>query len=268
MKNNIYKFYLTSIIFSLFTTSIYASNLVNEEQCKVKGAEHIFAGGECIQYYVSKGDKASELNIVVHGTWKEGTNTLARYRPYAKNLSMATDITTAVIALPGYSDSSTNNFQALSHSGTPNLAAKIEYIEFLSKLIQKLKDQFDADKINYIGHSAGAMMGSTLTGYTPGLINTLTSAGGRYDIHENVKNSKSLISLVDYIDKVDKTTEFLLIYGTEDTISTPNVTKDYYISLRKKGFIPTLVEVQDAPHLDLEMTDTAFEAIVTMLDKE
>ncbi|MGK0256545.1 MAG: putative esterase [Arcobacteraceae bacterium] len=268
MKNNIYKFYLTSIIFSLFTTSIYASNLVNEEQCKVKGAEYIFAGGECIQYYVSKGDKDSELNIVVHGTWEEGTNTLARYRPYAENLAMATDITTVAIALPGYSDSSTNNFQALSHKGTENLAARSEYIEFLSKLVQELKIQFDAEKINYIGHSAGAMMGSTLTGYIPGLINTLTSAGGRYNIHIEAKDSKDLISLVDYIDDVDKKTEFLLIYGTKDTISKPIVTKDFYTALKKEGFTATLVEVVGAPHLDLEMTDTAFEAIATMLDKE
>ena len=68
-----------SIVTSLFTTSLFSKNLVNEKQCKTKGTEYIFAGKECIQYYLSEGDIESEINIIVHGTWDEGTNTLGRY---------------------------------------------------------------------------------------------------------------------------------------------------------------------------------------------
>ena len=181
---------------------------------------------------------------------------------------MQTDITTVAVSLPGYSDSSTNNFQALSHNGTKNLAAQKSYIKFLSDLVSKLKDKYEAKKVNYIGHSAGAMMGSTLVGYTPKLITTLTSAGGDYDIHKKEKNSDNLVSLVDYIDSVDKATKFLLVYGTKDKISKPQVTKDFYKAIKDKGFDATLVEVADAPHLDLDMTDTSVEAIVDMLDSE
>jgi pimeloyl-ACP methyl ester carboxylesterase len=268
MKNSIYKIYVTSILVGLFTTNIFASNLVTEKQCIDKGDTYIFAGGECIQFYTSLGDKESELTILVHGTWKEGTNTLARYGPFSENLAMSTDITTVAVALPGYSDSSTNNFQALSHEGIENLAAQKEYIAFLSDLVKKLKEKFDADKINYIGHSAGAMMGATLTGFTPGLINTLTSAGGRYNIHETNKSNQALISLVDYVDAIDIDTQFLLIYGTKDTISEPSITKEFYEILKEKGFDATLVEVTDAVHLDLDMKETSVEAIVEMLDKE
>lgn len=266
MKN--YKLAITAIFFSLITTNIYGSNIITEKQCNNKGEEYIFAGNECIQYYISEGDEESEINILVHGTWPEGTNTLARYAPFAENLSMSTDITTIAVALPGYSNSSTNNFQALSHSGEENLAAQKNYISFLSELVKRLKEKYDATKVNYIGHSAGAMMGSTLAGFTPGLLDTITSAGGRYDIHEVVKSDKGLVSLIDYIDKVDPDTEFLLIYGTEDTISKPLVTKKFYQALEKKGLTATLIEVEGAPHLDLDMTSESVEAIVEMLDKE
>ena len=255
-------------ILALLTTSLFSSNIVNEQQCKDKGEEYIFAGSECIQYYISEGDKESEINIVVHGTWPAGSNTLGRYSPFADNLSMATDITTIAVALPGYADSSTNKFEALSHNGTKNLAAQKNYIEFLSDLVKKLKINYEAKKVNYIGHSAGALMGSTLTGFSPGLINTMTSAGAGYDIHSKVKKSKNLISLIDYMDKVDKNTEFLLVYGTKDEVSKPQVTKDYYSALIKAGYKATLIEVIDAPHIDLDMTDTSVEAIVEMIEEE
>jgi len=268
MNKKILTFSMTLFLFTFCTINIFATNLVNKKQCQEKGEEYIFAGAECIQYYVSEGDIESEINIVVHGTWPAGSNTLGRYAPFADNLSMATDITTIAVALPGYADSSTNNFQALSHKGIKNLAAQKEYISFLSDLILKLKEKFEAKKINYIGHSAGALMGSTLTGFTPGLINTMTSAGAGYDIHSEVKENKNLVSLVDYMDEVDKSTEFLLVYGTKDKVSKPNITKEYYRALIKAGYIATLIEVVDAAHIDLDMTDTAVEAIVNMLDKE
>jgi|GEM_PF-648305 len=266
MRNKLVKF--TTALMVVAGLNLNASNLVNEPQCKEKGEEYIFAGGECIQFYESEGDKENELNIIVHGTWKAGSNTLGRYAPFADNLSMQTDITTVAVALPGYSDSSTNNFQALSHKGTENLAAQKPYIEFLSQLVSKLKEQYEVEKVNYIGHSAGAMMGSTLVGYTPKLITTLTSAGGVYDIHKEEKNSDKLVSLVDYVDNVSKDTKFILVYGTKDKISKPQVTKDFHKALKDKGFDATLVEVADAVHLDLDMTDTSVEAIVDMLDSE
>ena len=268
MKNIITKVSLMVFFLTFFTTNIIAINLVNEKQCKIKGEEYIFAGGECIQFYVSEGDIESEINIVVHGTWKEGANVLSRYAPFADNLSMATDITTIAIALPGYSDSSTNNFQALSHKATKNLLGKKEYIEFLSELIQELKQKFQAKKVNYIGHSAGAFIGSTLLGFTPSLLDTMTSAGAGFDIHSEIKDSENLISLSDYMDNIDPKTQFLLIYGTKDTISQPKITKNYYKVLKNKGFNVRLVEVLDAAHIDLDMSDTAVEAITEMLEKE
>jgi len=269
MKNNLRKLFSLALIVAFCNISVYASNKVTQDQCEQKDEEaYIFAGGECIEYYLSEGDKESEITILVHGTWTAGTNTLGRYAPFADNLSMATDITTIAVALPGYSNSSTNNFQALSHDENKHLSAQKEYISFLSDLVKKLKEQYEATKVNYIGHSAGAMIGSTLTGFTPGLVDTLVSVGGSYDIHSEVKNTDDLISLVDYIDKVDKKTQFLLIYGTKDTVSVPRITKEYYKVLQEKKFNSTLVEVQDAPHLDLDMTDTSVEAIVSLLDKE
>lgn len=253
------------LIVGLFVVSTAFAAKVTNKECSVKGDEYIFAGGECIQYVISEGDIEGSLNIVVHGTWDKGTNTLGRYAPYAETLSMATDITTIAVALPGYSDSSTNNFTALSHEGVENLAAQKEYLNFVAELIAALKSKYEAKTVNYIGHSAGAMMGATLTGYKPSLINNLVSVGGRYDIHE-VAKANNLISIVDVLDGVDKNIKFLLIYGTKDTISKPEVTQKFYEQAMKKGLNVKLVEVKDGVHLDLDMTDTSVEAITELLD--
>ena len=268
MKNNLNKLSVALLVSLGLNLNLSAANLVNENQCKEKGDEYIFAGDECIQFYESEGESENSLNVIVHGTWPAGSNTLGRYAPFADSLSMATDVTTVAVSLPGYSDSSTNNFKALSHKGTKNLAAQKKYIEFLSKLVSSLKKKYNAKNVNYIGHSAGATMGSTLVGYNPGLITTITAAGAVYDIHKDTKNSKDLVSIVDYMDAIDRETKFLLVYGTKDKISEPKLTKDFYKIAKNSGLNATLIEVLDAPHLDLDMADTTVEAIIEMLESE
>ena len=255
---------LLLILSIFFLSQLFASKISNEE-CLQKEGSYIFAGGECIQYAIYEGDKEGSLNIIVHGTWDEGSNVLGRYAPFAETLSLATDITSIAVALPGYSNSSTNKFKALSHKGTENLAAQKEYLNFLSELIESLQNKYEAKTINYIGHSAGAMMGATLTGYKPSLINNLVSVGGRYDIHEVSKN-KELISIVDVFDGIDKNIKFVLIYGSNDTISKPQVTKKFYEKALSAGLNVKMVEVPDGVHLDLDMSDTSVEAITELLD--
>jgi predicted esterase len=263
-----FKLVLVSILLSLLTTNIYGEDKVSENQCIDKGDGYIFAGDECIQYFISEGKKESEINIVVHGTWPVESDIFRRYKEFSENLQKVTQITTVAVALTGYSGSSTNNFHSLGYNKQENLGAQKKYIEFLSDLVKKLKNKYKATKVNYIGHSAGAMMGATLTGFTPGLVNTMTSVGGRYDIHEKVKDSKDLISLVDYIDKVDSKTEFLLVYGAMDTVSEPSVTKDFYDVLNEEGLKAKLVEIDTVAHEYLDTTYITVNAIVKMLDKE
>lgn len=250
----------------LGTTSLL-SKTVSQEMCSKNTQDFIFAGQECIQYVKADGDAEGILNIIVHGTWKKGTNILARYESFAEDLSMQTDITTIAVALPGYSGSSTNHLQALSNEKIKNQAATKPYIDFLAELVKVLKEKYDAKKINYIGHSAGAMMGATLTGYYPNLINTIVSVGGRYDIHKTVKDT-NLTSVIDVMDRVNKEMPFLLIYGSKDTVSLPKVTKDFYKVALKKGLNVSIVEVKEGVHLDLDMSDTSVEAITELLDNE
>jgi predicted esterase len=241
------------------STSLFAAN-VSEDSCAKKGDNFIYAGEECIEYYKSKGDNEDALNIIVHGTWKEGTNTLARYAPFAENISLQTDTTTIAIALPGYSKSSTNNFKALSHEGVENLSAKKEYIEFVGSVVEELKKKYNASKITYIGHSAGCSIGATLMGVKPFLVNNLVCAGGVYDIHKKT-NAADLISAVDVLYNIDRNSKLVLVYGTADDISKPEITIDFYNLAKSKGFDVKLVEAKNAPHLDLDMTDESVNAI-------
>ena len=129
-------------ILLLVFSSTYLQAQVTKKMCLKKGDDFIYAGGECIQFYESEGDIEDSLNIIVHGTWPAGSNTLARYAPFADTIVMSTDITTVAVALPGYSNSSTNNFQALAHKGTKDLSSQKIYIEFLNDLVIALKNIF------------------------------------------------------------------------------------------------------------------------------
>ena len=256
---------LTSFIMA-FGLSLNAAT-ISKDECAKKGDNFIFAGNECIEYKKFKGEVEDSLNIIVHGTWKDGTDTLARYAPFAEDIAMRTDITTIAVALPGYSGSSTNKFTSLSHDGVESLGAKKEYVEFLGELVKSLKNKYEATKITYIGHSAGCMMGATLTGLKPALIDNLVCAGGVYDIKKEKPQLKDAISIANVLDKVDKHTKFVLVYGTADDISKPQTTIDFYNLAKSKGFDVKLVEAKDAPHIDLDMTSESIDAITELLEE-
>lgn len=254
---------LSLLLISLVLSTSFAFGAVNQAECKKQGDNFIFAGGECIQYAVSKGETEGALNIVVHGTWKSGTNTLGRYAPFAETLAMNTDITTVAVALPGYSKSSTNQLQDLNHVKY-NVYTK-DYIDFIADLVNALKKRFHASTVNYMGHSAGATLGANMIAKYPGIVNTLTAAGGHYSLDKfKQEDRKNLYSIGDHLDQVGDT-KILLVYGTADTISKPKVTKDFYAKAKQKGLDVKIVKVQGAPHLDLDMSDKSVEAFTDMV---
>jgi len=258
---------LSFVSLVLLTLSLEASK-IDETKCTTLGDNFVFAGGECIEFRAFEGDSNEHIVVIVHGTWDEGTNTLGRYAPFAETMNLNTDLTTIAVALPGYSGSSTNNFSSLAHKGVKNLSANEDYVLFLGELVKTLKDKFKATRVTYIGHSAGARMGATLTGLKPGLIQNIALAGGKYINDADKKDSESLVSLDNVINNVDKDTKYLFIYGTEDKISKPEETISYFKIAKAKGLKAKLIEVKGAEHIDLDMTDTSVEAIVEMLEEE
>lgn len=258
---------LKKILSTAVLSTVLLANSVTKEECESKDGSYIYAGNECIEYKAFEGDGNDIITIVVHGTWDLGTNTLGRYGPFAESLNMMTDLTTIAVALPGYSNSSTNKLKSLASKEVKNLAATKEYVNFLGELISSLKEKYQAQSVNFIGHSAGAMMGATLSGVKPDLLQNVVLAGGRYDIHE-ISDNKNLISMIDVLDKVNKNTKYLFIYGTKDEISKPEVTKNFFKVVEKKGLNAKLIEVKGAEHIDLDMTDTATSAIVELFEEE
>ncbi len=226
----------TLIAVGLFGSALYASS------CEAKGDNFISVAGECLEIKAFEGDEEGKLNIVLHGTWKSGTNTLGRYAPFAEALVMETDITTVAVALPGYSNSTTNSLKCLGDG--EGLSTKPDYVKFALELISKLKNKYEAQSVNYMGHSASASMGAKVAEHNSGL-NIVTLAGGKYD-------------KVD-ISKLDKNLKYILVYGTKDKISEPKHTLDFYDKLEKSGFNVKLVKVEQA-HLDLDMSDPSVEA--------
>jgi predicted esterase len=259
---------------ALFLSTSLFSSTVTKEQCEDKGNKFIYAGAECLELAVFKGEREGMLNIIVHGTWKKGTNTLGRYAPFAETINMNTDITTVAVSLPGYSKSSTNRFDSLTWGGAGPLSAQKEYVDFVADVIKALKRRYNADTTTYIGHSAGAMIGATLAGYKPALLNNLVAVGGVYDVYNDKKKDgknatypKGLYSAVKFLDEIEKDTKILLVYGTKDDISYPEFTTNFYNKLKKEGIDTKIVKVQGAGHIDLDMTDPSVEAITTLLEE-
>lgn len=257
------KIFISSLVLGV---SLLNAQNISKSQCSKLGDDFIFAGGECINYKKYSGEQKDKLNIVVHGTWDEGTNILGRYAPFAENLSFETDVPTIAVALPGYSKSSLNNLKSIGSKTEKNLVYKKEYLSFLSSLISAFKDKYNAKTITYIGHSAGCSIGATILGDYPKLINNLLCAGGKYDIHKTTKE-KDLISAIDVVDNIDKNSKIALVYGTKDTISKPENTIEFYKIAKEKGLNVKLVEVKDAVHLDLDMSEPSVNAIIE-LDEE
>ncbi len=110
------------------------------------------------------------------------------------------------------------------------------------------------------------MMGATLTGLKPELIQNIALVGGRYDIKKEEKGD--FISMIDVLDNVNKEMNTLFIYGTADKISKPEVTTEFFEIAKKKGLKAKLIKVEGAAHIDLDMTDTSVEAIIEMIEEE
>ena len=250
------------ILIFLFISNAEAKK-ISQTQCEQKKDNFIFVQGECINYILAQGDKENHLNILVHGTWKKGTNILGRYAPLIEDIAMNTDISTLAIALPGYSKSSSNYFKDLQSN--KHQAYEKDYLEFVSQILEKFKKKYKVNNLHYIGHSAGASMGMTISIYKKDLITSMISIGAIYNIHKQT-SKKNLYSVSDYIKEINHKKKYLLIYGEKDKISKAQETKDFYKRVKKRNIDVQIIEVKNAVHLDLEMTDTSLDAISDFLE--
>jgi len=250
----------------LFSTSFLFSKTVTNQECSDKGEGYIYAGGECINYAMLEGDDNDRLIIIVHGTWDEGSNVLGRYAPFAENLNMSTDVSTIAVALPGYSNSSLNKLKSIGSKEYNHQAATKEYVKFIEKLVIALKEKYESKEITIVGHSAGAMMSGSLAGLNNSLLKNVVLVAGRYERPDYA--SESHLLAIDVLDKMNKDAKFIMIYGTKDKISKPSVTKEFYSKMKTEGLDVKLVEVKDAAHIDLDMTDTSVEAISELFEEE
>jgi len=250
----------------LFSTSFLFSKTVTNQECSDKGEGYIYAGGECINYAMFEGDDNDRLIIIVHGTWDEGSNVLGRYAPFAENLNMSTDVSTIAVALPGYSNSSLNKLKSIGSKEYNHQAATKEYVKFIEKLVIALKEKYESKEITIVGHSAGAMMSGSLAGLNNSLLKNVVLVAGRYERPDYA--SESHLLAIDVLDKMNKDAKFIMIYGTKDKISKPSVTKEFYSKMKTEGLDVKLVEVKDAAHIDLDMTDTSVEAISELFEEE
>jgi predicted esterase len=258
-----FKKVLVLVLLCSFYSFTFAKE-ITEKMCNENDEGFIYAGNECINYEMFEGDDNERLIIIVHGTWDEGSNVLGRYSSFAENINMSTDVSTIAVALPGYSKSSLNKLKSIGSKEYNHQAATKEYVEFLEKLVIALKNKYESKEITLIGHSAGAMMSASLSGLNNNLLKNIVLVAGRYERPKNT-NEKHLLA-IDVLSSMNKSSQFIMIYGTKDKISKPDVTKNFYNKMKKEGLTVKLVEVQNGVHIDLDMSDTSIEAISSLFE--
>jgi len=256
---------MKKLLLLIFISLTLYSKSITKQMCQNQD-DMIYIQNECINYFVEEGDVDGKLNIIVHGAWKDGTNILARYSAFASTVSMNTDITTITFAMPGYSKSSTNNLQGLLHDKKITRFGKSEYIDFLHEVFITFKAKYNAKEINIIAHSAGASLSATISAKYPKLIKNIFLAGGRYDL-SNYKGQNNLISINNFINNIGTYTNYMVIYGTKDSISKPQISIEFYNKLKSLNKNVKLLEIKGHNHLDLDMSDESVEAISSILEE-
>ncbi|PHR72281.1 MAG: alpha/beta hydrolase [Arcobacter sp.] len=249
-------------ILILLITYSYANNDYKSD-CDTNNDQFIFSKSECINYLYEEADNEDNLIIFIHGSWNEGTDILKKYAPLMEDLVLNTDVSTIIIALPGYSKSSTNVFEAIGKKGFSSLIYKKEYLDLIKDVVLRLKKKYKKKKLTLIAHSAGASLGTTLYGYDNTLIQNMISIAGSYNT--DVLNT-NLLSADKTYKNINKKSKLILIYGDKDKISPPKKSKDFYTLVKKEQVNVKLIEVKNAAHLNLELREEVMDEILELLE--
>ncbi len=254
---------LKHIFILVFLITCSYANKTYESACDTNNDQFIFSKSECINYVYEEADDENNLIIFLHGSWNEGTNILKKYTPLMEDLVLNTDVSTIVIALPGYSKSSTNVFQAIGKKGFSSLIYTKEYLDLIKDVILQLKEKYKKKTLTLVAHSAGASLGTTLYGYDNTLIQNMISIAGSYTT--DTKNS-NLLSANKTYKNINKKSKLILIYGDKDKISPPKKSKDFYALVKKEQVNVKLIEVKNAVHLNLELREEVMDEILELLE--
>jgi len=254
---------LRYIFILLILLSYSYANKGKPSACDTSKHQFIFSKTECINYVYEEADDEDNLIIFIHGSWKEGSDTLKKYTPFMEDLVLNTDVSTIIIALPGYSKSSSNVFEAISKKGFSSLIYTKEYLDLIKDVILRLKKKYKKKTLTLVAHSAGASLATTLYGYDNTLIQNMIAIAGSYNTDPA---NKDLYSANKTYKNINKKSKLVLIYADNDKISPPNKSTDFYALVKKEKVLVKLIEVKNAAHLNLELRDEVMDEILEVFE--
>jgi len=254
----------TITILFLLLTNVYAKNSI-QNLCETKKDTFIFVSQECINYSYEEGEDENNLIVILHGSWKNGSDVLKKYETLAENIVFNTDVSTITIAMPGYSKSSKKHFSLLDNKEYKYLVYTKEYVHLLKNILLTLKTKYKKTSLTLLAHSAGASLGTTLYAYDPSVINTMISLAGNYVLPLKYKNKK-LFAAKAYIKNIHTTNNLVLVSGDKDKISPPKLSQDFYTLLKKQNLKVKLLEVKNANHFELENSEEVMQVLINSLE--
>jgi len=212
----------------------------------------IFAAGECIDYHIAQGENKDSVIVVLHGAHTDGGNPMSWMPKWGRYTSTSTDITTYILAMPGYGGSTSNRFGKMIWTNHLVPSAQLDYIKFTAEILKKIKDKHSAKNLYVFGHSSGADLATTISGLSPNLIQKVIAYAGAYDYPYYFKRWKNYsphfeVAPTHYVNKIQDT-KILLLAGGKDQLSLPKFTKHYEQILLDNNVNVTSFVIKNAKH--------------------
>lgn len=250
---------LTALIIAISLSGCAGNQLTEDEILKVKKEcknSFLYADGECLEYYLSKGSKQDKVIVFLPGSHTKGGHALSWATEHADDIASVTNINTYIINMPGYGMSSTNRFNKMLWNPGNIPTADINFINFTIKVLEEIKKKNNAKNLYVIGHSSGAALASIISGYKPNLIQKAICIGGTYDFDTRVKNWKkwskySYVSAIDYVENITNT-DIILLIGEDEKEARLLQTKIFEKALLKNN---KKVKVVSYPNVSHNMSD-------------
>jgi len=243
---------------------------VTQAECLNKpSVNNMFVAGECLNYEKFDGHKKGKVIVFLHGSSTSFPNPISYVFDWGQNLKSRTGVTTYILNLPGYAGSSANNWYRMYQTGRSYNAVNPGFVKFTADMLQSIKEREESSELYVVGHSSGATLAATISGYKPGLIQKVMAYEGNYDVDyyraiRGWSNKYHATDFMTYKDEIDKKTKFLNMYGMKSTKSKPEESLRFTKMLKENGLFVKTIAYPEMGHNMYE--DEVFDEVVKFVN--
>ncbi|MEM7438476.1 MAG: alpha/beta hydrolase [Pseudomonadota bacterium] len=210
----------------------------------------------------------NKVVVVLHGDVSRGGPADYHYA-FAKQIASRNKGVTAIALLrPGYAD------RKGQKSGGSNSGRRDHYTkrnnDMVAQALSAIKKQYGAKRLIVVGHSGGAAQAGVILGRYPGLISgaVLVSCPCNIPAWRAAKNASAWSrsqSPHRFVKNIRRGTPVVLITGSKDTNTKPNLAQDFAAKAKAAGARASFVSANGAGHGFNRLSGKAASAVKSMV---